>query len=114
MAHGACHQGREGAVAQRRVPSASDSGWSAPRRPGISAASSRCGAGRPTATLHEAAGLSDPVPAVEPTVAITFKLPVSSTVRAIRAYARRSGLSLGQVVTQAVTALLDSIRQRRG
>ncbi len=60
-----------------------------------------------------AAGLSDPVPAVEPTVAITFKLPVS-TVRAIRAYARRSGLSLGQVVTQAVTALLDSIRQRRG
>ncbi len=63
--------------------------------------------------LQEAAGLSDPVPAVEPTVAITFKLPVS-TVRAIRAYARRSGLSLGQVVAQAVTALLDTIRQRRG
>ena len=64
-------------------------------------------------TLQEAAGLSAPVPAVEPTVATTFKLPVS-TVRAIRAYARRSGLSLGQVVTQAVTALLDTIRQRRG
>ena len=63
--------------------------------------------------LQEAAGLSDPVPAVEPTVAITFKLPVS-TVRAIRSYARRSRLSLGQVVAQAVTALLDSIRQRRG
>ena len=63
--------------------------------------------------LQEAAGLSAPVPAVEPTVAITFKLPVS-TVRAIRAYARRSGLSLGQVVAQAVTALLDKIRQRRG
>ena len=32
------------------------------------------------------------------------KLPVS-TVRAIRAYARHSGLSLGQVVAQAVTAV---------
>ena len=63
--------------------------------------------------LQEAAGLSAPVPAVEPTVAITFKLPVS-TVRAIRAYARRSGFSLGQVVAQALTALLDKIRQRRG
>ena len=63
--------------------------------------------------LQEAAGLSEPVPAVEPTVAVTFKLPVS-TVRAIRAYARRSGLSLGQVVTRAVTALLDTVHQRRG
>ena len=45
--------------------------------------------------LQEAAGLRNPVPAVEPTVAVTFKLPVS-TVRAIRAYARRSGLSLGR------------------
>lgn len=63
--------------------------------------------------LQEAAALSDPVPAVEPTVAVTFKLPVS-TVRAIRTYARRSGLSLGQVVTRAVTALVDSVQQRRG
>ena len=63
--------------------------------------------------LQQAAGLSDPVPAVEPTVAVTFKLPVS-TVRAIRAYARRNGLALGQVVTQAVTALLNSLPQRRG
>ena len=53
------------------------------------------------------------MPAVEPTVTVTFKLPVS-TVRAIRASARHSGLSLGQVVTQAVTAFLDSFRQRRG
>ena len=63
--------------------------------------------------LQEAGGLNDPVPAVEPTVAVTFKLPVS-TVRAIHAYARRSGLSLGQVVTRAVTALLDTVHQRRG
>ena len=29
-------------------------------------------------------------------------------------FARQSGLSLGQVVTQAVTAFLDTFRQRRG
>ena len=63
--------------------------------------------------LQKAAGLSAPVPAVAPTVAVTCKLPVS-TVRAIRAYARRSGLSLGQVVSQAVTALLDTVHQPRG
>ncbi len=66
-----------------------------------------------TSNVQEAGDLSDPVPAVEPTVAVTFKLPVS-TVRAIRAYARRSGLSLGQVVTRAVTALLNTVHQRRG
>lgn len=63
--------------------------------------------------LEQAATLSAPVPAVEPTVAITFKLPVS-LVRALRAYARRSGLTLGQIVTQALTALLGAFHRRRG
>lgn len=63
--------------------------------------------------LEQAATLSAPVPAVEPTVAITFKLPVS-LVRALRAYARRSGLTLGQIVTQALTALLGAFERRRG
>ena len=63
--------------------------------------------------LEQAAALSAPVPAVEPTVAITFKLPVS-LVRALRAYARRSGLTLGQIVTQAVTAFLGPFHRRRG
>jgi hypothetical protein len=57
--------------------------------------------------------LSAPVPAIEPTVAITFKLPVS-IVRALRAYARRSGLTLGQIVTQALTAFLGAFHRRRG
>jgi len=61
--------------------------------------------------LEQAATLSDPIPAVEPTVAVTFKLPVS-TVRALRAYARRSGLTLGQIVTQALAALLGAFRRR--
>lgn len=60
--------------------------------------------------LEQAAALSTPVPAVEPTVAITFKLPLS-IVRALRAYARRSGLTLGQIVTQALTAFLGAVRR---
>jgi hypothetical protein len=63
--------------------------------------------------LEQAAALSAPVPAVEPMVAITFKLPVS-IVRALRAYAQRSGLTLGQIVTQALTAFLGAFQRRRG
>jgi predicted DNA-binding transcriptional regulator YafY len=60
--------------------------------------------------LEQAAAMSAPVPAVEPTVAITFKLPVS-TVRALRAYARRSGLTLGQIITRALAALLGAFQR---
>ena len=62
--------------------------------------------------LEQAAALSAPVPAVEPVVAVTFKLPVR-TVRTLRASARRSGLTLGQIVTQALAALLRA-GPRRG
>jgi len=60
--------------------------------------------------LEQAAALRAPVPGVEPMVAITFKLPVS-IVRALRAYARRSGLTLGQIVTQALAAFLGAFRR---
>jgi hypothetical protein len=63
--------------------------------------------------LEQAAAMSAPVPAVEPTVAITFKLPVS-LVRVLRAHARRSGLTLGQIVTQALTAFLGAFHRPRG
>jgi predicted DNA-binding transcriptional regulator YafY len=63
--------------------------------------------------LEQAAALKAPVPVVEPTVAITFKLPVS-VVRALRADARRSGLTLGQIVTQALAAFLSAFHRRRG
>lgn len=63
--------------------------------------------------LEQAAALRAPVPDVEPTVAITFKLPVS-VVRTLRAYARRSGLTLGQIVTQALTAFVGAFPGRRG
>jgi len=61
--------------------------------------------------LEQAAALNTPVPVVEPTVAITFKLPVS-LVRALRVYAGRSGLTLGQIVTQALAAFLGAFRRR--
>ncbi len=63
--------------------------------------------------LEQAAALSAPAPVVEPTVAITFKLPVSM-VRALRVFARRSGLTLGQIVTQALAAFLGAFPRRRG
>src|SRR5213593_3438489 len=63
--------------------------------------------------LEQAAALHAPVPVVEPTVAITFKLPVS-IVRALRADARRSGLTLGQILTQALTTFLGAFHRRRG
>jgi len=63
--------------------------------------------------LEHAAALSAPVPVVEPTVAVTFKLPVS-IVRALRSYARRSGRTLGQIMTQALLPLLGALPRRRG
>jgi predicted DNA-binding transcriptional regulator YafY len=63
--------------------------------------------------LQEAATLRAPVPAVAPTIAITLKLPVH-TVRALRVRARRRGLTIGQIVTEALAALLGSVRRRRG
>jgi hypothetical protein len=63
--------------------------------------------------LEQAAALHAPVPVVEPTVAITFKLPVS-IVHALRVYARRSGLTLGQILTQALAAFLGALHRRRG
>ena len=47
--------------------------------------------------LAQAATLTEPVAAVERTMAVTFKIP-ADTVRALRAYARRSGLTLGEIV----------------
>ena len=63
--------------------------------------------------LEQAARLRAPVPNVEPTVAITFKLPVS-LVRTLRLYAQRSGLTLGQIVAQALAAVFGAMPGRRG
>ncbi len=59
--------------------------------------------------LAQAATLTEPVAAVERTMAVTFKIP-ADTVRALRAYARRSGLTLGEIVARALAAFLGAVR----
>jgi hypothetical protein len=63
--------------------------------------------------LQQAAALRAPVPAVAPTVAITLTLPVH-IVRALRVQARRRGLTIGQIVPEALATLLGSGHRRRG
>ena len=60
--------------------------------------------------LEEAAELDEPVEVVEATVPVTLKLP-PTTVRALRAYARSSGLTIGVIVTRALVALLVALRR---
>jgi len=60
--------------------------------------------------LEEAAELDEPVEIAQATVPITLKLP-PSTVRALRAYARSSGLTIGVIVTRALDTLLGALRR---
>ena len=57
--------------------------------------------------LEEAAKLEHPVEVVEATVPITLKLP-PSTVRMLRAHAKSSGLTIGEIVTHALAELLST------
>ena len=59
--------------------------------------------------LEEARSMRRPAPAVEPTMAATFKLPVS-VIRDLRAYAETSELTLGEIVSRAVSRFLASER----
>ena len=58
--------------------------------------------------LEQAAALSAPVPAVEPTVAITFKLPVS-LVRTLRAYAEHIRVRRWAVVVSRDSRLRHAV-----
>jgi hypothetical protein len=62
--------------------------------------------------LEEATHLDCPVEVCEATVPITLKLP-AGTARLLRVYARRSGLTIGAIVTRALAAFL-STRRRHG
>src|SRR6266567_1344267 len=59
--------------------------------------------------LQEAAHLERPVEVTEATVPITLKVP-ARTARLLRAYARSSGLTIGAIVTRALTAFLSARR----
>ena len=60
--------------------------------------------------LEQAAELVEPVAIAEATVPVTLKLP-PTTVRALRAYARSSGLTIGVIVTRALEAFLGTLRR---
>ena len=60
--------------------------------------------------LEEAAELDAQVEVVEAAVPVTLKLP-PTTVRALRAYARRSGLTIGVIVGRALGAFLAALRR---
>ena len=62
--------------------------------------------------LEEASLLGRPIEVPETTVAITLKLP-PRTVELLRKYARSSGLTIGAVVTNALSAFLRT-RKRHG
>jgi predicted DNA-binding transcriptional regulator YafY len=60
--------------------------------------------------LDQAAELNHPVPVEEASIPITLKLP-PSTVRLLRSYASKSGLTLGEIVTRALRAFLSALRR---
>jgi AraC-like DNA-binding protein len=60
--------------------------------------------------LEEATHLNRPVEVSEATVPITLKLP-AGTASLLRAYARRSGVTIGAIVTRALAAFLSTQRR---
>lgn len=61
--------------------------------------------------LQEAQAIERPVPVATPNVAMTIKVP-EDTAAKLRAHALATGLTIGDVVSRAVSALLS--RERRG
>ncbi len=60
--------------------------------------------------LAAARSIGRPVAVGEPTVAATFKLP-GSVIDALRGYAASSGLTLGEIISRAVSAYLAAERE---
>ena len=58
--------------------------------------------------MQEAQAIGHAVPIVVPSVPITLKLP-ANVVHEVRAYSRVSGLTISEIVTRAITALLAAI-----
>jgi hypothetical protein len=59
--------------------------------------------------LEEAQAMAHPAPVVQPSVAVTFKLPVN-VIHDLRVYAATSELTLGEIVGRAVSLFLVSER----
>ena len=61
--------------------------------------------------LKQAQGLSHPFPVSPPKIAFTVKLPTTQ-VHQLRLYAARTRLSLSEIVSRALSAMLDRGRRR--
>ena len=61
--------------------------------------------------LLEAQAIEQPVPISAPSIAITVKVPEDVAVK-LRAHARESGSTIGDVVARAITALLAREHRR--
>ena len=60
--------------------------------------------------LEEASQLNRPVEVPQATVPVTLKLP-PRTVELLRKYAKRSGLTIGAIVTAALNAFLRTVKR---
>ena len=62
--------------------------------------------------LQRARNVGRPIPAVEPSVPATFKIP-RNVLAQLRAYSASSGLTLSAIVTLALEKCLTATRRRR-
>ena len=60
--------------------------------------------------VQEAQAIGHPVPRVEPSIRVTFKVP-ANVIRDLRAYAASSGLTLSEIVARAISAFLAAMRR---
>jgi hypothetical protein len=60
--------------------------------------------------LNDAAHLDGPVEVVETSVPITLKIPAGSA-RLLRAYSKSTGLTIGVIMTRALTMFLNTQRR---
>ena len=61
--------------------------------------------------VKQAQALKEPVPVTSPKIAFMVKLP-SAQVRQLRLYAAHTGLTLSDIVSRALSAMLDRGRRR--
>ena len=61
--------------------------------------------------LQEARGIKAPIPVTARAIPITIKVP-EDVVEKLRAYARTSGLTIGEIVSRAVLSFLEKVRRR--
>ena len=60
--------------------------------------------------LEEASQLDEPIEVAEASAPITLKLP-PRTIRLLRSYAKHSGLTVGEIVTRALSGFLTALRR---